>query len=184
MQEPATETALNTGELSKLPTAVQPLVDPATPLPADVRFFEVRETYGDFFKTMCIGVGLIAFGIALVFPGVLIALYAAIVGVVLIFCGLLLIGTLRTKIRSMQAQGAGRHTRFGAFVTPAAVLLCTELDYTYIPRSAYHDLQGATLYYHTGDKTKSLNLPQTLFGATPVSLQQAVREWAKGSETP
>jgi hypothetical protein len=184
MQEPATDTALNTGELSKLPAAIQPLVDPATPLPADVRFFEVRETYGDFFKTMCIGVGLVALGIALVFPGVLISVYGAIVGVVLIFGGLLLIGTLRTKMRSMRAQSAGRHTRFGAFITPAAVLVRTELDYTYVPRAAYHDLQGATLYYRTGDQTKSLDLPQTLFGATPQSLQQAVREWAKGAEAP
>ena len=69
---------------------------------------------------------------------------------------------------------------FRVFLTPDAVIVRTQLDYTLIPHGAFHDLQGSTLYYRTADATKSLNLAQALVNATPASLQQAVREWAKG----
>jgi hypothetical protein len=180
---PAAPAVLVTGELTKLPPDLQPLMEPSTALPAEVRFFEERKTYQDAIRTLCIGVALIALGIALVFPGVLIAFYAAIVGLVFILGGVLLLGSLRTKLRSMTSQREGQHTRYGVFVTPEAVLVRTELDYALIPREAYHDLQGNTLYYRQADQTKSLNLPISLIApATPASLQHAVREWAKGAQ--
>ena len=178
---PQTASALVTGELTKLPADVQALVAPAAPLPEGVRFFEERKTYGGIFKSLLIGVALIAVGIALVFPGVLVAIYAAIVGLVFILGGVMMLSSMRSQIRAMQAQHGGDRTRYGVFVTPAAVLVRSDVDYVLIPRAAYHDLQGSTLYYRIGDATKSLNLPALLVGETPASLQQAVRAWAKGA---
>ena len=173
--------AIVTAELPKLPAEIQRLMDPATPLPADCRFFEERQTISRAVQTGALGVAMAAIGIALVFPGVLLSLYVAIVGLVLILGGLLMVGAAYSRISSMQQQASGKQTRYGVFITPAAVVVRTQLDYTLVPHAAYHDLQGSNLYFRTGDATRSLTFPSTLVGTSQASLQAAVRDWAKGT---
>lgn len=172
---------LTTGELSKLPPAVQALVDPAQALPAGVRFFEERQTVVESLKTLFLGVGLGVVGIALVFPGVLISLYVAIVGVVFVLGGAVMVNSFLNCIKALRAQQAGRQTRYGVFLTGDDLLIRDELSYTVIPRSSYHDLQGSTLYYRVEHETKSLTLPQTLVRADGAGLLASVRAWAKGN---
>src|SRR4051794_7839406 len=101
-----------TSDLEKVPAAYRPLFDPAASLAGGVRFFERRQTYGQSLKALMIGVALAIVGAALVFPGVLIDIYVAFVGLVFVLGGVLMIGSFRSQMRALKTQREGGETRY------------------------------------------------------------------------
>ena len=174
------DAVLVTSDLSKLPESLRNLFEPAVPIPADVRFFEERQTVVESLKALFIGIGLAVVGIALIFPGLLASFYLAIVGAVFVLAGYLMVNSFFSRMKALKDQQAGRQTRYGVFLTDKNLFIRSDLSYTIIPRPSYHDLQGSTLYYRVDQETKSVNLPQTLPTPSGTWLLASVKAWAKG----
>src|SRR5689334_6157665 len=96
---------LITGEITKVPEAYRAWFDPATPLPAEVRFFAEQKTRGDVLYRVALGIGLILVGVLLILFG-LVLIIVPVIGIVFIFGGVLLLRSAGTDKQTSDAQRA------------------------------------------------------------------------------
>lgn len=186
---------LITGERSKLPADYQLLFDEQQTLPVDVQFFEERKTAGDLLWTLLLGIGLLVIGLLGTCAGVYalfepftspatttvatsVSITPLVVGLLFLLGGGLLLGSLRQRQHTRQAQQAGKATRLGIYLTQDLLISHNDFDYTLIPRSEFRGLQGNTVHYTWNNQAKSFSLPKRLVNATPQTMITAISQWA------
>jgi hypothetical protein len=169
----------------ELPPDYGRLADPQPPLPPGVRFFEERKNWRGLGKRVGLSVFFIVLGLLLIATDYIVSqtigeidlFVLTLIGLGCWFAAFLLIRSLWPNVRIMRRQQTGEATRYGVFISAAALLIHTDLDLTLIPRGNVVKLDGLQLHYTWNDKPKALHLPDQLVGASPDALIQAVRAW-------
>jgi hypothetical protein len=177
MTDPAPH-VLITGELAKLPAKYQPLFNPATPIPAEIRFFEALETWADIRAAVILGSVLVVGGLLMLLLGLAFIIMDLIV-LVLVFAGLLILNSLRARIRTINLQRAGQHVRYGVYLDQNNLLIYNQFDYTLIPRECVAGLEERRLSYMLGDEKKELTLPKLVFGVDTPNFLAEIQAWVK-----
>lgn len=179
------DATLITDDPRQLPPDYGPLVDAQQPLPAGVRFFEERKTWRGLGKRLGLSAVFSVLGLLLIATDIIVAqtigeidlFVLTLIGLACWFAAFLLIRSLWPNIKIMRRQQAGAATRYGVFITDAALLIHTDLDLTLIPRLNALQRDGGQLHYTWQDKAKALSLPVQVVGADAETLRQAVQAW-------
>ena len=178
----------------KLPPDVAALVDPATPLPAGVQFFERRFTTGAAIAAGLWAVGFAGVAVLSLVVGVAWAIESSknvtvyrgtdlsVIGFGLL-CGLVawvMAGMARDRLRLAREQAAGRATRAGLFLAADTLVDAAEASWTLVPRPNVGDVGGGAVAYAEDGQTKQIRLPALFINADRAGVERAVAIWRHG----
>jgi hypothetical protein len=196
---PLVSDVLITRSRAKLPPAIAALLDRSQPLPPGVRLFEKQVTVRELLNPIN---GAIAFGVVGVLcfvwgtylvadstmnppvgrdAATLIAFGAALA------CAGGTVGMLASfakRLSRRSDQRAGRSTRFGIFLAPAAIIAASPGKTVVIPRSRYRGTNGPFLGYESNGRIKYFELPDAILPAEGDTFATSLHFWTTGVAAP
>jgi hypothetical protein len=194
-----TETAPNAPlvdqyDVDKLPEAYRALLEPERPLPSTTLFFPRRRTWTSVVVTAVVSSAAVAVGLALVVLSFALGdagdatTYSSssfsgltTVGLAFALGGGLWAWSVRTKVRGLRAERAGRPLRYGLFLTPRGALERRDVGYTLVPREHIRDVRldeqtsARVVFAGPDGAERGLTLARDL--GDPATLVDAIRRW-------